>query len=274
MNIATLDFWANGGRSILHRASALSKVIGALLVVAAVVATRDVVVLATIYLLLASVVVLVRLPARDVLLIAAYPAMFALLFAVSQWDGTWITPAVILLKAVTAALSMVLLVTTTPYPEIFAAFRRFLPGVVVDALFLTYRSLFILLDLFSKLLTAMRLRGGFTPRAYWRNMRNLAQGLGLLLVRALAMSERMAEVMRLRGYRGHIGDARRWREVGWCDLLPLLVGGTALGLALATRLVGQALGGYNGLVLMLACLALLASNVWVCLHRSGSGVRG
>ncbi|MBI4492752.1 MAG: hypothetical protein HY690_08185 [Chloroflexi bacterium] len=259
MDIAAIDFWANSGRSVFHRASALSKTVGALLVVAGVVLSLDVVVLATIYLALAAAVVSTRLPARRILLIGAYPAVFALLFALSRWDGTWITPAMILLKALAAALAMLLLITTTPYPLVFATFRRFLPGVVVDALFLTYRSLFLLLDLFGHLLTALRLRGGLAPHAYARNARNLAQGLGLLLIRALDLSERMSDVLRLRGYRGHLGEARRWRALSRYDLIPILLGLGALSLALASRLLGQTLGGYNGLVLLLALLAVLAS---------------
>lgn len=260
MDIAALDFWAHSGRSAFHRASALSKSVGALLVVAGVVLSGDVVTLATIYLALAAALVSTRLPAGKLLLIAAYPALFASLFAVSRWDGTWTTPAVILLKALASALAMVLLITTTPYPEVFATFRRFLPAVVVDALFLTYRSLFLLLALFGHLMTALRLRGGVARRAYVRNLRNLSLGLGLLLVRALALSERMAEVLRLRGYRGHLGDARRWRAVGPHDLVPLGLGLAALLLALGTRFLDQRLFGYNGL-LLLAALAGLAAAV-------------
>ncbi len=236
MDIAALDRWAVQGESPWHRASPAAKIGAAALGVAAVVISRDVATLLTLYLLLATGMTLARLPLRRVLLIASYPALFAALFAVSRWDGTWQTPAAILLKAVGAAMAMVLLITTTPYPALFAVLSRVLPRLVADALFMTYRSFFILLEGMDHLITALRLRGGLQRRKPIRTIRNLALALGVLLIRAVDLSQRLYDVLILRGYRGRFptgprGQARDLRR----DALPLLAGAALLAVAWAAR---------------------------------------
>jgi len=59
-----------------------------------------------------------------------------------------------------AALAMVLLIGTTSYPQLFAVLGRVLPRVVADALLMTYRTFFMLLEAMDHLITALRLRGG------------------------------------------------------------------------------------------------------------------
>lgn len=258
MDIGTIDYWATSGTSPLHRASALSKLISAGLLIAAVIVTRDIFLLLAIYLVVAAGVALARLPILRVLTIAAYPAIFALLFAASRWTGSLLGPLLILGKAVTAAAIMVALITTTPYPQIFAALRRLLPALVTDALFLTYRSLFILLDLLGDLLTALWLRGGLSRGRLLHNARNLAGGLGLLLLRAISLSEGLYQVLRLRGYSGKLAGGVRRRIFTGYDLLPLLVGATMLGAAAIFRLVPET-AEYNGYLLLAALISLLAA---------------
>jgi cobalt/nickel transport system permease protein len=136
--------------------------------------------------------------------IAAYPTIFALFFAASQWNGSLLGPATILLKALTAAQAMVLLVTTTPYPDIFAAIGRVMPRLLADGLFLTYRSFFLLLREMGRTVTALRLRGGLKQGSHISNAANMARALGMLLVRAMDLSERLYAVLRVRGYRGRL----------------------------------------------------------------------
>ncbi|HEY8476129.1 MAG TPA: CbiQ family ECF transporter T component [Chloroflexota bacterium] len=259
MDLATIDLWATRGTSPFHRAAPWAKLLGAGLGVTATVVVNDAVALLAFYLLLVAAVVLTGLPTLRVLGVAAYPAIFALLFAVSRWNGSLATPAVIVLKALTAALAMVLLITTTPYPEVFAALRRATGPVVGDALFLTYRSLFLLLDLFGHLLTALRLRGGLRPRRYASNARNLALGLGFLLIEAMELSQRLYAAMRVRGYAGHLAAPGRWRRRTPYDPLPVAVGGALLVVAVALQTGGAAIERYRGALLVLALLGLFTA---------------
>ena len=225
MDIAALDRWAVQGESPWHRAAPLAKIGATALFIAAVVMSHHVAALVTLYLALAALMAWARLPLRRVLVIAAYPALFAVLFAVSRWDGTWQMPATILLKAVGAAMAMVLLITTTPYPDLFAALSRVLPHLISDALFMTYRSFFLLLEGMDHLITALRLRGGLQRRQPLRTIKNLALALGVLLIHALDLSRRLYDVLLVRGYRGRFPTGQRWRQfVARRDVLPLLVG--------------------------------------------------
>ncbi|HEX2922854.1 MAG TPA: energy-coupling factor transporter transmembrane component T [Chloroflexota bacterium] len=258
MDISTLDLWATSGRSPLHRASALSKVVAALLVIAAIVAAQDLFVLLAIYLVLVAGVLTSRLPTLRVLSLAAYPALFALLFAVSAWNGSLLDPLLIITRAVTAATTMLLLIVTTPYHQLFAVLRHLLPKSIADALFITYRSIFILLDILGALLTALSLRGGFLRGKPLHNIRSLAAGVGLLLLRAIAYSEQLYTIMQVRGYSGTMVGGASWRQTTRMDLVPLLTAAAILAYVLLTRMLPEALQ-FNGDLLVLTFLAATAA---------------
>ena len=209
MDIGTLDYWANQRQSWLHRASAPVKLIWLGLVLMAVVSNGSLTVLLLVYASLLLMIVSTRLPLVQILGVASYPVVFVLLLVVASWDGTWLSPLLLLGKALTAALAAVTVVVTTPYPRIFATLRPVLPGPVVDALFLTYRSLFLLLELMGRLLRALRLRGGLSRVPYRQRLMNLAGALGLLLMRSLDLSQGLYAAMHLRGYQGYIPSSLR-----------------------------------------------------------------
>jgi cobalt/nickel transport system permease protein len=232
MDIGLIDYYANSGESFLHRASAMQKIIFVIFILASVVVTKDLLLLMSIYLVLVALVILTRLPFFKIISIAAYPAVFGLLFAAASWNGSWIRSGVIVLKTVSAALSMVLLIVTTPYPRVFAAMNPFLPKVVVEGLFLTYRSLFILLELTGNLVRALRVRGGLSPRRYIRNITNFSSGIGLLVIRGLDLSEKFYGVMKIRGYSGKMVEDRKM-EFGRKTFMPAVAGFLVFALSVA-----------------------------------------
>jgi len=270
MDIGIIDYWANRGDSILHRASAPSKVVAAALIVGGVVMTANLFVLLAIYLAVAAVIISARLPALRIAAIAAYPAIFALIFAVSRWDGSLLSPAIIVLRSLAAALTMLMLITTTPYPQVFATFHRFVPRAVGDGLFLTYRSLFIILDLLGDIWIALRLRGGVTRGRYVKNVVNVSYGLGLLALRAFRLSQRLYDVMRLRGYAGRLVARRRARKLSACDLYPLGLGASLAALSAATTLWPAILIPYVGYAPLAALAALLGAAA--CTHLTAPRV--
>jgi energy-coupling factor transporter transmembrane protein EcfT len=112
VDVGSIDYWANKGDSALHKASAPSKVLATALIIAGVLVTGSLFVLLAIYLAVAVAIVSARLPARRIATIAAYPAIFALIFAVSRWDGNIVNTAVIVVKALDAALTPSTIVVT------------------------------------------------------------------------------------------------------------------------------------------------------------------
>src|SRR5213083_1144360 len=66
---------------------------------------------------------------------------------------------------------------------------------------LTYRHVFLLMDEFARLRTALRVRG-FRNRANRHSYRTIGQVSGTLLVRGYERAERVGQAMRCRGFDG------------------------------------------------------------------------
>lgn len=199
MNIARVDTVATSGTSLLHRASPAVKLVGFALLLAAVIASPDALQAASLALVALAVGFAMQLPLGTLAALAAYPAMFAVIFSVAA-APTLISAALIVSRAVAAALCALLLLFTTPYPQIFAPVQRFLPAVVSDSLLMTYRSLFLLLEKFSHVLTAARLRAGLVGRDPLRSARMVTHSLGSVVLYSFDLSQRTYDVMHLRGY--------------------------------------------------------------------------
>jgi energy-coupling factor transporter transmembrane protein EcfT len=205
IDVARIDHWAANGSGPLHRASVMAKLFFLLCVVGAAVAARDPRPLAAGYGLLIVVAAAAGLPWASIGVLSLYAAVFALLYAVSLRADLWLF-AVVLLKAVTPAYAVGMLIVSTPYPRIFAFLAGFLPEMLAAGLFMTYRTFFILLDMMHNFGTAIRIRGGFTPGSLVRNGANIARSIGALLIRAVDRATRLYAVMVARGYSGSMAE--------------------------------------------------------------------
>ena len=209
--LARIDQLACSGVTRWHRASAIAKLLLAAALVADAIATRSLPLLVALYALGWALALTSRLPARLLIAAAGYPVMFSALFLIASWDGSWQTPARLLLRPLTACLAAVWLVGTTPYPDLFAPISRVLPRSVGDGLFLTYRSLFELTARGEKLWRALRLRGGASGSAR-RRLTVAGEGLGTLVLHGFERSQRQYSAMLLRGHSGRICGCRHWAE--------------------------------------------------------------
>ena len=225
MDVALVDNLAINGRGWLHRRSAPAKLAMTGGLLAAAVVSRTPAQAGLVLLAVTGLGASERLPVGQVAGLAAFPALLAGLFALG-WTGT--TAVLAFLKGLSAASSMILVMTTTPYPQVFAALGAVLPGTLLDVLFLTYRGFFLLLGRIEALRRAVRLRGGYWRRALFRNSRGLAGALGVTVLHTWEMSETTYRVMALRGYRpGSLGGSRP-RFSGWADLAPVAAGAAPL----------------------------------------------
>jgi energy-coupling factor transporter transmembrane protein EcfT len=214
--LARIDQEACSGTTLWHRASAAAKLALAALLIALTVASPSVTLLAAFYLCAWTLALSARLPARLVLVAASYPLLVSSLFLLGRWDGTWITPARLLLRPLTASLVAVWLVGTTPYPDLFAPLSRVLPRSVGDGLFLTYRALFDLTAHSERLWRAMRLRGGVQGSA-GRRLTLAGEGMASLVLHGFERSQRQYATMLLRGHSGRICGCRHWAEGSRAD---------------------------------------------------------
>ncbi|MGI9952829.1 energy-coupling factor transporter transmembrane component T [Moorellaceae bacterium AZ2] len=224
MHLADMDYLAFRGESLWHRASAPSKIFFTLAVIAGVVAAQSPVLLASILVLQLGLLQTAGVPLRRFGHLLFYPAFFAGLFALSCPASSWAATFTVVIKSLTAASSLLLLAATTGAPVVFGCLRLFLPAVIADALFLTYRSFFILSGRLGNFLTALKVKGGYSPAKILLNLRSAAGALGVLLIYSLEASERMDKVLALRGYRAGIFLSGSWYRPTKYDLGPALAG--------------------------------------------------
>lgn len=272
MKLAEVDFWANHGSSALHKASPAAKLAALGLVFVAVMLTDHPFITLAIYAGLVIAAAGTGLPLKRLVLLGAYPALFAVLYAWASYRGSWLGPGLILGKTLSLSMAAVLNIATTPYPEILRRLTRFLPPVLGDVVLLTYRSVFILLELAEELGRVLRLRGGLARGRILANLRNLAGVLGILLIRAIDQSQRVHSVMRLRGYAGRLVDERESGFVWRRDLGPVLFGGLSLGIAALARYdsrlgLAGVIGWSLGLLAPLTLFSLRSRSNWRKLSR-------
>lgn len=233
IDVARIDYWATTGTGTFHRASVPAKLLFLAFAVASAVAAKRPLPLAAGYGALLLIAALSGLPWLRIAFLSLYAALFASVYAVSLRGGAGQFAAMVL-KAVTPAYAVSMLIVTTPYPRIFAFLSAFLPEILAAGLFMTYRTLFILLDLMDSFGAAIRLRGGFSPGRLSRNSSNISRGIAMLLVQAVERATRLYAVMAVRGYSGSMAETAvgRFRRDDW---LPLLAGLTVLTLVVAWR---------------------------------------
>lgn len=202
MQLSYLDYSAVEGKSRLHRLPTTVKLVGVGLVLCAVVLIRNLPVLLGLYAFLILLFFRSRVP-RGIFSLTFYPLIFAILFVfISGFQMGFIL--LVFLKVLCGSTGVVLLLATTPYPAVFSVLGKVFPSLFVTALFLTYRSVFILLAILEETQHAIYLRGGFQWQHPWRSLNNVANAFGHLIIKGIDASERMYESMLLRGFEGKI----------------------------------------------------------------------
>jgi cobalt/nickel transport system permease protein len=202
IQLSYLDYIAVEKRSFLHRLSPTLKIIGMIVVLFIVVTIRSLPGLFLLYVILLALYFTAKIPA-GILSLTLYPLIFAFLFIfLSGFQIFFIL--LIFLKVLCGSTGVVLLLASTPYPSIFSVLGRILPSSFVIALFLTYRSIFILLTVLEDTQHALYLRGGVQWRHPWRSLINISNAFGHLIIQGIDASEKMYESMVLRGFKGKI----------------------------------------------------------------------
>ena len=121
-------------------------------------------------------------------------------------------------KLVSMISLMLVMLATTPLHDTFKAARSLcVPRLLVLLLLLTYRYVFLLMDEFARLRTALRVRG-FRNRADLHSYRTIGQVAGTLLVRSHERAERVGQAMRCRGFDGAFRSLADFRTA-WPDVL-------------------------------------------------------
>ncbi len=241
-DIRMVDYFANKKDSPFHMSSAISKGIATLLIIASVVTNDDLRSLALILGVILFTFHLSRLPLLKVLTWGIYPVIFAAVFGLGIFVrdlgslglvNALYTPSVLMLRSLCAALSLILLLSTTPYTQVFGLARRFLPEIIASTMVLTYRFFFILIEELDDMIRAMRLKG-LSAGKIRKNLGNYGKMVAVLLIHSIDMSERMYQIFLVRGYQGvfSMGEEMRWRRF---DMYPLTIGSLIVGISLRAK---------------------------------------
>jgi len=202
IQLSYLDYSAVEGKSFLHRLSPVVKIFGMLLVLFAIVTVRNLPGLFLLYIILVTFFFTAKVP-KKIFSLTLYPLIFAILFIfLSGFQIFFIL--LIFFKVLCGSTGVVLLLASTPYPSIFSVLGRVLPSSFVMALFLTYRSIFILLTVLEETQRALYLRGGVQWTHPWRSLINISNAFGHLIIKGIDASEKMYESMVLRGFEGKV----------------------------------------------------------------------
>lgn len=202
MHIAEIDQLSVNTHSKIHDKNTLTKCIFAILTVSAIMTANDLYGLLVINAIVLGLVAYSKVSIKRVLHLALYPTFFSLLFAFIGLNNGIAYSVSVVLKAIGAALTMLFLITTTPYVDLFSFFSKFMPALLVDVFFMTYRSFFILMEKMEHLLVSVKLRGGYKKWRLGLNLKTIATVFGTVLIQSIEMSERMYKIYMLRGYNG------------------------------------------------------------------------
>ena len=208
MHHVVLDRWSRG-ESALHRRDARAKTI-AVLVFLIVLATarRSFLPLGACYLgILMVVIVTARLPLIGVLKRASVVLPFTAVFAaISLAAGEPVRAAALAGKSYLSALAVLILVSSTPLPELLAGLERMgAPRYLLMVAQFLYRYLFVISEEAQHMRAALQAKSGSLGNNLWNRERFGAPAgvLSVLFARSYAHAEGVHQAMLARGFRGH-----------------------------------------------------------------------
>ncbi|MDW7674146.1 MAG: energy-coupling factor transporter transmembrane component T [Bacillota bacterium] len=202
MKVSLVDILSIKGDSFLHKSHTGVKIFATILLIAAIIISKNSWALGALALTAVSLLAYVKLNVIKQLPFYLYPLFFSLLYGrlIMGFSGELLF--LIVAKATTAVMVLLLLIVTTPYYKIFNALSMFLPSVLVDIMLLTYRSIFLLISKIVETFTAIKIKGGTAFIKPQRWLASIGSFLSLSVIKAIDLNERNYWIMQMRGYEG------------------------------------------------------------------------
>lgn len=194
MKITDIDYYSVYGESWLNKLPVNTKLLAVGVVLTVVIIFSNIFVLGPIYITLLLIIIAASaLPRKNIIKMSLYPLIFLVFYFVSIKNLSLELAFIFIFKALSASTALILLVFTTNYTKIFGTLKNFMPGFLVSALLLTYRSIFILARTLENLLEMTKFRG--EP-----NLKSLGNLVGFFVIKSIQTGENMYDAMKLRGY--------------------------------------------------------------------------
>ncbi len=258
-----MTFFAEDGKSAVHRTNPWTK--GALLavVVLTAIVLDDFVLLAVLYLLTVAFYAAGGLPVR--LLVGWYtlPVFFVVTIAVlfiftepgeplasleilgwriSITDSGLMLLVTLLVRALAVVTFSIALFMTTRYSHMAHMVSRILPGPLANVFLLSYRFNFETSDEISDVVDAVHSRNGNMVRGVSKQTRLFAGIFGLSFVHAFERAERIAKAMESRGFSGEFPTVESLPRPGYPGYLLIAMAVTALVMITYSRYVSDLIG--------------------------------
>ena len=206
MHHVVLDRWSRGA-SALHRRDARAKTLAVLVfLIALATAQRSFLALSACYfVILAAVVVAAGLPLGSALKRASVVLPFTAVFAIiSLAAGEPMRAASLIAKSYLSALAVLILVSTTPLPELLRGLERMgVPRYLLMVTQFLYRYLFVISEEAQHMRAAAQAKSGSIRVLFNRSTFGAAAGaLGVLFARSYGHAEGIHQAMLARGFQG------------------------------------------------------------------------
>lgn len=241
MHHVVLDRWSRGA-SAVHRRDARAKTIAVLVfLIALATAQRSFPALSACYfVLLAAVIVAAGLPLAAALGRATVVLPFTAIFAViSLAAGEPMRAAALVAKSYLSALAVLILVSTTPLPELLRGLERMgVPRYLLMVVQFLYRYLFVISEEAQHMRTATLAKSGSIGRVLFNRSKfgAAAGALGVLFARSYGHAEGIHQAMLARGFQGTFRTLAA-RPFGMADAAFV---GSALAVLVGARAVVEA----------------------------------
>jgi len=204
MDLHYIDYVSVARKSWLHNLPAGTKMLGFVGIVALLLASTSIYIEVGVAVGILGMAIFARVPMKIFLGLALYPVFFLFVLYLSIEGETLSTALFLGFRVLAVTESAILLLLSTSFPSIFKVLGRVLPDFLVAALFFSYRSIFVLSDSMSDVQTAMHLRGGFSKKRPLWTIRHFGTAIGHFLVHSIDSSQRMADGLRLRGFKNRV----------------------------------------------------------------------
>ncbi len=200
MNIKDIDYLAVFGDSKLHKIKALYKFIFIALILFLALSFKSVYFAISLYFIVFFINIINGFQVKKIFLLSFFPILFLVVYFLSIENLTVNYFLMTVFRVLSLSTSFSLLIFTTDYSKILKTLKIFMPDFLAKTLFLTYRSIFILLDVAENIKTTMHLRGRLQIKRPFYSLSIVGNFLGLFIVRVSDLSEKTAESLSLRGF--------------------------------------------------------------------------
>ncbi len=239
-----ITYYSENSYSFLSRASPWIKLIGLIAIILILTIVKSVEVLVALYALLLLLYWQSNLPIRKLFDWCLLPVLFVLslvillmwneigvplfslklfCFSLTLTDNGLLLVVRLLLKALISMTSSLLFLMTTKYAYLSVMIYRIFPFPIDQIFLMSYRFLFITLDMVDSMIRAFKSRGGGLIKNVVRQSQTFAEIFALVFIRSYDQAERVNKAMESRGYDGTYTTSTEVPQMKLIDYIVLLV---------------------------------------------------